>query len=241
MPTPSTTAPLAAALLLAGATLTAVEEAPSPPPETAPAISEAPPMLNQAQQLVLANDLMGKVPAGSTLEYRFTRRGKDMKDYQDRVKVTVARVAPDGRRDLTFDFLSEGHHLDFHPATDYRGNPVPIHFLERDIKEMAEATEGDIGYFRNRLRKAFAQPQVQPVKITVDGHELDGTQVTVMPYVDDPNIANFKTYANKRYDFLFAEQLPGGLYQIRTTVPADGGDSPVIEEQLTFDHLAPAG
>lgn len=236
MPTPTIETILSAALLLAGTALAAAEPT-APPPSAAPSAPTAQPEINQAQQLVFMNDLLRQVPAGGVLEYRFTRRGKDLRDIQDRVKATVTRVAPDGRRDLTFDFLSEGLHLDFHPATDYRGNPVPIQFLERDIKEMAEATEGDIGYFRNRIRNAFSHPDVRPVRILVDGQELEGTRVTVTPYIDDPNIANFKTYANKRYDFLFSEQVPGGLYQIRTAVPADNDAPPVIEEQLTFERL----
>jgi hypothetical protein len=237
---------LGAALLLAGISLAAAQAIrPNVPPPTSEPASEpaaAPepaPEINQAQQLVFMNDLMRNVPAGSALEYRFTRHGKDLPDYQDRVIVTVTGVADDGRRDLTFDFLSAGHHLDFHPATAYTGNPVPIQFLERDIKEMAEATEGDIGYFRNRLRRAFANPQVQPVKITLGERTLDGIQVTLVPFADDPNISHYQDYANKRYDFLFSEQVPGGLYQIRTLQPAPTGQVPVLEEQLTFDHTTP--
>ena len=36
---------------------------------------------------------------------------------------------------------------------------------------------------------------------------------------------------------LFRSQVPGGLYQIRTAVPADNDAPPVIEEQLTFERL----
>jgi hypothetical protein len=235
MPEPRSKASLTAALLLLLGPVAAAAQ-----PEAPQVSQEVSPQVNQAQQLIFMNDLMHNVPTGTVLEYTFTRRGKDLPDYKDRVKVTVSRAAADGTRDLEFDFLSEGHHLDFHPATAYRGNPVPIQFLERDIKEMSEATEGDIGYFRNRIRKAFSHAETHPVKIGLAGKDLDGTQVTLTPYVDDPNIANFKTYANKRYDFLFSEQVPGGLYQIRTEVPGETGGL-VIEEQLTFDHLTPAG
>lgn len=231
---------LTGALLLAGAALAAAEPPPAAP--SSPAAAPAPdrnPDLNRAQQLVFMNDLMQRVPAGSTLDYRFTRHGKDLPDYQDRVTVTVARVAADGTRDLAFDFLSGGCHLDFKPVIGYRGNPTPIHFLERDIKELADATTGAIGYFRNRIRGAFAHPAIQPVKITLADREVDGIQIRITPFVDDPNIDRLKDYAHKRYDFLFSEQVPGGLYQIRTTVPAASGDTPLIEEQLTFDHQTP--
>jgi len=236
MPAPATRTALLAALLLAGAATAAPDGTPAAAPQTD---QEPAPRLTQAQQLVFANDLMQKVPAGSVLEYRFTRHGKDLPDYQDRITVTVTCVADDGKRDLQFDFLSGGHHLDFQPATAYRGNPVPIQFLERDIKELAAATEGASGYFRNRLRAAFAQAQSEPVTIPVDGQEVPGVRITLKPFAGDPNSARFKDYADKGYEFLFSEQVPGGLYQISTRVPSAGSDAPLIEEQLTFDHRNP--
>ncbi len=241
MSTSTTHGVLAAALLSTALAASAAETSSSGTPAAPKVTPEPAPEVNRAQQLVFLNDLMQNVPAGSVVEYRFTRHGRDLKDYQDRATVTVSRVAADGRRDLQFDFLSGGQHLDFHAASDYQGNPTPIHFLERDIKEMAEATEGDIGYFRNRIRKAFTHPDVRPARISLGDKELEAVQITLRPFVDDPNLQHFKEYANKRYDFLFSEQVPGGLFQIRTLVPAESGDTPVLEEQLTFDHETPAG
>ena len=231
---------LAAALAILGSAALAADHAGAPPPVQAPA-PDSPPEINQAQRLVFMNDGMRNVPVGSVLEYGFSSGGKDRDSYSDRVTVKVSRVGEDGRRDMQFDFLTGEHHLDFSPATDYRGNPVSIHFLERDISELAKETGGDIAYFRNRVRRAFTHPEVRPVKISLDGKALDGVSVSVTPFVDDPNKERFPAYTNKRYDFLFSEQVPGGLYRIHTTVPGESGQGATIEEDLTFRFRTPAG
>ncbi len=51
----------------------------------------------------------------------------------------------------------------------------------------------------------------------------------------------FPFYAKKRYEFLFAEDLPGGLYQIHTQVPDEGGADSMIDERLTFRDISPEG
>lgn len=228
---------LTAALAIPGL---AADPAGAPPPAQAPAPS-SPSEVNQAQRLVFMNDGMRNVPVGGVLEYGFSSGGKDRESFADRVLVKVSRVGEDGRRDMEFDFLTGERHLDFHPATAYLGNPVSIHFLERDISELAKETGGDIAYFRNRVRRAFTHPEIRPVKIPLDGKELNGVSVSVTPFVDDPNKERFPAYANKRYDFLFSEQVPGGLYRIRTTVPGTSDQGPVIEEDLTFRRETPAG
>ena len=139
------------------------------------------------------------------MEYAFDRRGKDKDSFSDRVKVTVVQVRPDGSRDLDFDFLSGGRHLDFHSATAYRGNPISIQFLERDIAELSKTTGGDAAYFRNRLRRAFAHPEVRPIAIEYQGQSVEGIAVVLTPFADDPNRDRFPEYVQKRYEL----QLPG--------------------------------
>lgn len=208
-----------------------------PPYAQAPAtLPEIDPEINQAQRLVFMNDLMANVTAGSVLEYRFSRRGKGLPDYQDRVLLTVTRVGTDGGRDLQFDFLSGDEHLDFHPVTGYQGNPTPIHFLEHDIKAMSQATGTDINHLRNRIRKAFRHPTTEHTRIEVGGAALDATRITLTPFVDDPATSGLAKQAGKRYAFLFSEQVPGGLYRIEAQVPDETGVATVLEETLTFDH-----
>lgn len=214
----------------------------APPPDGSTQVNrQGDPGINEAQRLVFMNDHLGDIASGSVLNYDFTRTGKAVEAFSDTVKIKVTGVHAGGRRDLEFDFLAGPNHVDFHPAKAYLGNPVAIHFLERDIAEMARRTGGNIGYFRNTIRKSFVNPEINATKIDVGGHQLDAVAVTVTPFTGDPNVDKFPFYAKKRYEFLFAEDLPGGLYQIHTQVPDEGGGDSLIDEQMTFNALSPEG
>jgi hypothetical protein len=197
------------------------------------------PELNQAQQLVFMDDHLSDIPRNRVLSYKFESHIKGMEDVADTVRMTVTEVREDNSRNLSFDFLSGNRHIDFHDAEGYRGNPVIIQFLERDIRDMSLATGGSSDYFRNRIRKSFAEPQIRTLRISLDGKDLEAVEVMVTPFVNDPNIDKFQRYSQKRYEFIFAEQVPGGLYRIHTLVPSD--DTIEIEEQLTFSRVTDAG
>lgn len=200
-----------------------------------------PPDLNKAQKLVFFKDHLKGVPKGSRLDYGFKSTTKDADSFSDEIKITVTKVVDERKRDLEFNFLTGAHHIDFTPAKSYTGNPVIIHFLERDISQMARDTGGFNGYFRNRIRDAFKQPtEMRAVKIQYHGKELDGTEVVVTPFATDPNITNFQLYAHKRYEFIFSDQVPGGIYRIHTLVPSDDGKSALIDEEMTFQQITPA-
>jgi len=198
------------------------------------------PALNRAQQLVFVDNHLQGVPQGSSLIYDFNSQTKGVESYSDTVRITVTEVLGNDRRNLEFNFLNGPHHIDFSPAMGYSGNPVIIHFLERDISQMARETGGWSGYFRNRIRDAFSHPvSVHDVKIAVAGRDMDGVEVIVEPFATDPNIQNFEAYANKRYEFTFSKQIPGGVYRIHTRVPGENGNDIFIDEALTFNQITP--
>lgn len=199
-----------------------------------------PPEVSEAQRLVFMNDGLRDIADGSVISYDFARQGKAVEAFSDTVKVKVTAVREDGRRNLEFDFLTGPNHIDFHPAKAYLGNPVIIHFLERDILEMSKQTDGNIGYFRNRIRKSLANAEVHPARVDVQGRALDAVEVAVSPFRDDPSVGNFQMYANKRYGFLFSAEVPGGLYRIHTLVPDENGEAVMTDETITFRDISPA-
>jgi hypothetical protein len=200
-----------------------------------------PPNLNRAQKLVFFEDHLKGVGKGSQIDYLFKSRTQGEEDFSDHVEIKVTDVVEEGKRDLEFNFLSGERHIDFTPARAYKGNPVLIHFLERDISLMAKDTGGHNGYFRNRIRDSFKHPlEVRDIKFQFDGKELGGTEIIVTPFVADPNADNFKLYVNKRYEFVFSDQVPGGVYRIHTLVPSEKGDGVLIDEDMTFRQLTPA-
>ena len=200
-----------------------------------------PPNLNQAQKLIFYKDHLKGVAKGSRLDYDFKSTTQGADSFSDKIEIKVTNVVSERKRDLEFNFLTGEHHIDFTPAKGYTGNPVIIHFLERDIAMMARDTGGSNGYFRNRIRQSFEQPtEMRDVKIDYQGKQLNGTEVVVMPFAKDPNIDKFQLYAHKRYEFIFSDQIPGGVFRIHTQVPSKDGKSTFIDEEMTFQQITPA-
>jgi hypothetical protein len=201
---------------------------------------QIPPNMNKAQILVFFHDHLKGIEKGSHIDYAFKHDTKGEKGFTDHIGVDVTAVAEEGKRDLSFNFLTGENHIDFTPAKGYRGNPVIFHFLERDISLMARDTGGYNGYYRNRIRDAFKKPdQVEDVTVDLDGKPVTGTQVVVSPFVGDPNADKFKMFENKRYEFIFSDNVPGGVYRIHTQVPDKNGKQILIDEDMVFSQITP--
>jgi hypothetical protein len=199
-----------------------------------------PPNMNKAQMLFFFHDHLDGVSKGSHIDYSFKRSSEGDKGFTDRVSMDVKDVHEGGKRDLVFDFLSGENHVEYSPAMGYRGNPVIIHFLERDISMMARDTGGSNGFFRNRIRDAFQKPdKIEEVSFQLNGKTLKGTQIVVTPFVANRYVDNFKMFEHKRYEFIFSDDVPGGVYRIHTQVPDAKSRQVLIDEDMTFQKISP--
>ena len=155
--------------------------------------------------------------------------------FEDLVKMTVTEVGTDGRRNLSFEYLSGDRQRPFTKIEGFRGNPLIMLFLQHDVEEMQKATGGASVYFRNRIRHAFRSgAEVGESTVEIGGQALGATLVTIRPFVKDPKLARFPYLAEKWYEFVLAPGVPGGLYRIRSVVPSASGGAPPIENSLTY-------
>lgn len=196
---------------------------------------EPEPELNLAQTLIFRGDHLQQIHQGQTVIYDFTRQAPGQPEMTDEIRMTITKVNEDASRDLIVEFLSGADRLPFPAAQNYRGNPVTIQFLERDIKDLSETIGDPIGYYRNRIRKSFGDPQIEKVRVQVNNMELDAVQITVTPFKTDPNVAHMEGYADKVYRFVYSDQVPGHLVSIFTRVPLEGGAA--LEEELRFNRM----
>lgn len=204
-----------------------------------PTLAEEPaPVLNRAQELVFMGEHLRQTHQGQQLVYDFRRHATGEPDKTDEVLMTVTRVRDEARRDLAFEFLSGADRLDFPDAQGYRGNPIAVQFLERDIREMAKRTGTPIAHFRNRIRRSFSTPQISETRITVGDKLVDATEITVTPFSQDPGIAKLDGYAGKEYLFVYSDRVPGDLFRIRTRM--SGADGVALEEELRFKRSSDA-
>jgi hypothetical protein len=107
---------------------------------------------------------------------------------------------------------------------------------------MERLTGGKPGYFRNAIRRALARSaRIAQTKVSHDGRALAASEVTIVPYVDDPLKGRIGRYATKTYVFTLSADVPGGIYSLRTIVPPLAGaanEAPLIEEGLRFVRIS---
>ncbi|HEY6134703.1 MAG TPA: hypothetical protein VIW70_12045 [Rubrivivax sp.] len=190
-----------------------------------------------AERLLFMDYQLGNVKPPTTLRYTFRKSGTLESGFEDEVSLTLKRGA-DGRCCATHtDFLSAGRRLQLPDLPSAEGNPVILHFLEREVSEMQRLTRGSQTHFRKRIRMAvYGAATVQGVTLRYRGRDVKGQEVRITPFVDDPNRPRYEQLARKEYRFLLSDALPGGLYGIRTLVAAaDGASPPLLAEELTID------
>ncbi|MCI0401160.1 MAG: hypothetical protein L0Z68_07660 [Gammaproteobacteria bacterium] len=198
------------------------------------------PSLSPAETLLWLTDHLAHIDKPSKLHYQFTRRGSLEEDFDDRVDLYILNVNADGTKEAKLDFFSGDRNQFVPPQENVRGNPVLGIYLQGDVYEMDRLTGGNWRYFHRRLKYGFADgAEVTPITFNYNGHMVEGEQIRISPYVNDPKRPQFEQFADKEYVILLSEEVPGSLYQIHTVIPGkkeDGAEmnEPLIEETLTF-------
>ena len=116
-----------------------------------------------------------------------------------------------------------------------KGNPAILYFLERDINEMQRLTQGKANYFRKRIRMAIYQgASIRNVNLPYRGRPIAVQEISISPYLDDPNRTRYPKLANKKYVFMVSSAVPGGLYGIRSRIDSETATAPplMVEEML---------
>jgi hypothetical protein len=207
-------------------------------PESAHAANDFSP----AEQAIFVDKHLDKLRPPLTLHYRYRKTGTLEAPFDDTVDLILS-ARPDGSccaaRTRFFTGTREVSQPEIESA---EGNPLILYFLEREIREMERLTQGKANYFRKRIRMSIYQgAQIRTVEMPYDGRQVDVREITISPYLDDPNRARFEKLAAKRYVFLLSSAVPGGLYGIRTRLDGESADSaPLQVEDLLLEAAAPA-
>ncbi|MBX9715787.1 MAG: hypothetical protein K2X42_04255 [Burkholderiaceae bacterium] len=205
------------------------------PPENKHDFSDAEKLLFMSKQLTV-------VKPASTIRYSFRKTGSFEEGFEDSVVLTFD-PQPDGSCCIVkSDFFTGARRLPLPDAPMAEGNPVLLHFLERDIAEMKRLTQGSLNHFRKRIRMAvYQEATVRDASFAYQGRTIAGKEVTFSPYLDDPNRPKYEKFARKQYQFLLSEAVPGGIYGIRTRIGNEIPDAPaVIAEDLFVEGASPA-
>jgi len=190
-----------------------------------------------AERALFMDDHLGKLKPPLTLQYNYRKSGTLEDAFED--KVTLGLTAqPDGQCCAAGVAFFGGARMVRMPEVESaRGNPAILYFLEHDIREMERLTKGKANYFRKRIRMAVYQgAAVRSVMLPYRGKPVAVREISISPYLDDPNRSRFEKLAGKQYVFLLSDAVPGGLYGIRTRIAAESaGAAPLLAEELLLD------
>jgi hypothetical protein len=188
---------------------------------------------SQAERLLFMTDQLANVKPPATLRYSFRKSGALEENFQDTVTVAL-RPAADGSCCATAGtFLTGARNMSMPDVDSASGNPVIMYFLEHDVRDMNRLTKGSQSYFRKMIRMAvYKGASVKNVKMKYQGRSVDGRQVSITPFLDDPNRPKYEKFVRKEYVFLLSDAVPGGVFGIHTTIKNEKVDAPplVIEE-----------
>jgi hypothetical protein len=189
-----------------------------------------------AAQLALFNTPhLANIDKPMTLHYAYAHHGTLEQPFDDVVDMTITAIAADGRKNVSFNYLSDKHHYDFPPIEGFRGNPIIMMFLEYDVMGLSQQTGGSSLYFRNRIRDAFGdRATTEATTVDFGGKQVPATRITLQPFLQDPLRQRFEKFAEKSYEFLLASEVPGGVYSLRVLTPGAAPDKPLEENLLRF-------
>ena len=218
----------------AGAALTLALLSPAP----APAATD----FSAAEQALFIDNHMASMRPPATLRYVFRKTGSLEQAFDDKVDVLLTAQSDGSCCAASAKFFTGARQLGQPEVEGVQGNPAIFYFLERDIREMERLTKGKANYFRKRIRMAVYQGAViRDITLPYGGQNVAVREITISPYLDDPNRSRYEKLANKTYVFLMAKAVPGGLYGIRARIDAGvAGQPPLMAEEMLLQGMEPA-
>lgn len=193
-----------------------------------------------AERELFMTDHLGALATPVTLRYTFRKVGSLEENFEDKVAVALKAQPKSQCCTASTQFLAGTRRIKLPEVEAVQGNPVILHFLERDIHEMQRLTKGQPNYFRKRIRMAvFNGAEISNVEVPYKGRSVAARQITISPYSDDPLRTRFENLADKKYIFTLSKHVPGGVYAIRSRVSGALADAPpLLAEEMVFDQTS---
>ena len=195
-----------------------------------------------AEKLLFMTRQLGNLKPPTTLNYSFRKTGTMEAGFDDRV-VLALKAAADGRCCAVHtDFLTAAQRMVLPDVPAADSNPVILHFLEREVREMQRLTKGSQLHFRKRIRMAvFNAATVRDLSLRYLGRAVPAKEIRITPYLEDPNRPRYEKLAVKEYRFLLSDAVPGGLFGIRAQINAADASAPaLLIEELYLEGAEPA-
>jgi hypothetical protein len=196
---------------------------------------------NDAEIKLWLTDHLANIKNPQSLYYEFVKSGSLEEGFSDSVYLKILELNEDGTKNAALDFFTAERKQPVTPdnVTNIIGNPVIGIFMHGDTADMARlsgGTKSRIRYFIKSIKVALREvAKVEPTTFKFNDKEYKGEKVFFSPYLNDPHRRDFEKYADKYYEFIFSDEIPGSLYQIKTVIPDRGENKEaLILETLTL-------
>jgi len=206
-----------------------------------------PSQFSEAERQLFVRPHLASVTPPARLHYRYQRSGSLEAEVSDRAVLNLTEAT--GARSAEVNYLSGERKLELPEMGEVEANPIILHFLEREVRELRRLTGGAAGFYRSRIRKALAgSATLRQMEVEYGGKMLKAVEIRIDPYVDDPAKSRFEKFADRYYVIVLSPEIPGEVYQLKAELPAPSGGqasagqvaaSPVHSEVLTFERQEP--
>ena len=208
----------------------------------APADAADPSQFSVAENRLFIDDHLRGLPAPTTLEYTYRKRGSLEGAIDDTARVIVRPRSAAGAQSVKVEYLSDARKLELPDIDAANANPVILFFLEREVREMHRLTGGSVNYYRKRIRMALAEgAHVEAVKVDLGPRRIAATEIHIAPYRDDPARSRYEKFAEKVYIFTLSDQVPGKVVELRSELSAPPGAPGKAREIVIAESLRFAG
>lgn len=193
---------------------------------------------SQANQRLFLDDHLTDVEYPARYHYRLSRTGT-ADDFSDTI-VMEANNNDDRTKQVHVEYLSGDRRRHIPDIASAQGNPIIMLFLQRDVSEMADRTGGSWRYFQKQIKLALENAaSIEPVMLRYNGNDVAGQRIMLQPFANERTHRNeLEDYLAKTYSFILAEEIPGDVYEMQTTLPPSDGGQPTVE-RLTLEQVEP--
>lgn len=194
---------------------------------------------SEANTLLFLEDHLTQTDYAAEYVYLSQRSGAGDNDYSDRITMTALNAAGSDAKHVKFSAPDTDRGRQIQDIENARGNPLIMVFLQSDVLELADATGGHWRYFQKQMKLALENnAEVEPVTVAFQGKQVDGRRITVRPYASDQTRRNeLGRFRDKTYEFILSDQIPGRIYELRSTVPAEADSNAPVVEKLTLQAV----
>ena len=194
-------------------------------------------------ELFFDTPYLAKLPSGTRIAYSYahTTAKPDLGDsFDETMQLTLVPSQEDASKPVAKVDIRRGEAEQGAGPFPALSNPLTLVLLEREAKEITQLSKGSPYYIRNRLRDSLAEATVEPASFEYGGKPVSGWKMSMTPFAKDPHKQQLAEIIDRRYEFLFSDEVPGGLYAIRVVTPQPDGKANLIETRLTVEGGASA-